>query len=168
MTNQVWFAHTRAVDLSEACRQLLSVALGAPARVEHLPGGQPWLPEYPQVRVSLAHTVGGVAVAVSDAPVGLDLERLGRPVRPGLADRFFTPAEREYARDGARVLEVWTRKEALLKREGIGLRMRLGRVETLERPDLVSWRREGFQFSFCGTPAVFCWHCIPLDGEQPR
>ena len=62
----------------------------------------------------------------------------------------------------------WTRKEALLKREGIGLRMRLGRVETLERPDLVSWRREGFQFSFCGTPAVFCWRCIPLDGEQPR
>ena len=168
MTNQVWFAHTQSEDLPVACRRLLAAALGGPARVEHLPGGQPWLPEYPQVQVSLAHTRGGVAVALSEAPVGLDLERLGRPVRPGLADRYFTPTERAYARDPQRVLEVWTRKEALLKREGIGLRMRLGRVETLERPDLVSWRREGFQFSFCGTPAVFCWHCIPLDGEQPR
>ena len=168
MTNQVWFAHTQSEDLPAACRRLLAAALGGPARVEHLPGGQPWLPEYPQVQVSLAHTGAGWRWPSRRRRWGWIWSGWAGRCGQGWRTGILPPTERAYARDPQRILEVWTRKEALLKREGIGLRMRLGRVETLERPDLVSWRREGFQFSFCGIPAVFCWHCIPLDGEQPR
>ncbi len=162
MTNQVWFAHIEGTDLSAACRKLLTLALGEPIQVAYLPNGKPWLPSRPEIQISLAHTRGAVAAAFSENPVGLDLEPLGRPIHPRLRGRCFTPQEQVYALDAAHALEVWTRKEASLKRDGRGIRVRLSEVETLGRSDLVSWQKEGYQFSFCGVPPLFLWYQTDL------
>ncbi|WP_329266923.1 4'-phosphopantetheinyl transferase family protein [Streptomyces pseudovenezuelae] len=92
--------------------------------------GRPVLPDAPAVHVSLAHTAGCCAVAVSTAgPVGVDVERV-RPLSlpDGLARRLLTPGELaewdgvEAAERTRWLLRRWTWKEALLKAEGTGLR----------------------------------------------
>jgi phosphopantetheine--protein transferase-like protein len=82
--------------------------------------------------VSLSHTRGAVAVAIADAPVGVDIERTDRTVDVDrLAARTFAPAEIQ--RLGALTpsarktpfAELWTAKEALMKATGLTLRAAL-------------------------------------------
>ena len=110
-------------------RWVLSQALGlAP---DHLPlyrshTGQPRL-AWPGLHTSLAHCDGMVAVALCEGgPVGVDVERNDtaslHPIRdlvcaPGEAEALATPA----GEADARLLALWTRKEAVLKALGLGL-----------------------------------------------
>lgn len=82
-----------------------------------------------QVRTSLSHARGWVALAVSAAgPVGVDVEPLGRlGLLGGLEGQICHPSEAallqglpESAYKNA-LLAVWVRKEAVLKAAGIGL-----------------------------------------------
>ena len=50
---------------------------------------------------------------------------------------------------------MWTRKEALLKRDGRGITLPLREVETAGRDDLVTRRVGDYVVSFCGEPAAF-------------
>ena len=73
---------------------------------------------------SLSHCQGAVAVAVSRGPVGVDIEREGRPAGERLAKRILTAGERAlYDQTVAEerqdfLLERWTAKESLFKKEG--------------------------------------------------
>lgn len=86
----------------------------------------------PMLDFSLTHTDGAVGVAVTaNARIGLDLERL-RPVTASRFRRAFSTAE-WYAISGAEdanaeLLRIWTRKEALLKAIGVGIRRPLAEV----------------------------------------
>lgn len=84
---------------------------------------------------SISHTSGAVAVIVSDAPCGADIERLRAP-RMGAAKRFFTPGELQYteAKPELHFWEVWTRKEALAKALGCGLSLDMLEHDTLTQP----------------------------------
>ena len=53
--------------------------------MERSAGGRPFFPEYPQVYFSLSHTEGAAAAAVSEAPVGADIQRIRPDVSPRLA-----------------------------------------------------------------------------------
>ncbi|MGJ5754492.1 4'-phosphopantetheinyl transferase [Streptomyces puniciscabiei] len=118
-------------------RTVVGRHLGCPAHEVRLgrdPLGRPVLPDAPGVHISLAHTTGCCAVAVSTTgPVGVDVEWL-RPVSlpDGMARRILGPAEIEEwgrvpAPDRTRwLLRRWTWKEALLKAEGTGLPGGLG------------------------------------------
>lgn len=70
---------------------------------------------------SLTHSGGAVAVAISDAPVGVDLERLDRKLHPGLPKNVLTAAQlQEFAalpeiRQKTYLLEKWCEKESLFK-----------------------------------------------------
>ncbi|MEU8622536.1 4'-phosphopantetheinyl transferase superfamily protein [Streptomyces sp. NPDC048623] len=114
-------------------RTVVARQLGCAAREVRLgrdPYGRPVLPDAPTLHISLSHTTGCCAVAVStQGPVGVDVEWV-RPVSvpDGLARRILGSAE---LRDWERVpgphrtrwlLRRWTWKEALLKAEGLGLR----------------------------------------------
>jgi 4'-phosphopantetheinyl transferase len=78
---------------------------------------------------SLSHTRGLVACAIgSDRFVGLDVERVDRPIDVReIADRYFSPREvtaLDRCRDKAqavRFFELWTLKEAFAKAVGVGL-----------------------------------------------
>ncbi|MFD6966938.1 4'-phosphopantetheinyl transferase superfamily protein [Streptomyces sp. NPDC059979] len=91
---------------------------GPPALVH--PGTPLW--------ISVSHTVGRGALALSDRPVGVDVEQR-RPVElPQLARTVLSTAERQWLDrlpdDRARLLgffTCWTRKEAVLKAIGVGI-----------------------------------------------
>ena len=74
---------------------------------------------------SISHSGNVVVCAVSDKPVGIDIEKI-RDVNESVARRLFTEDERDYVfRDGdfskERFFEIWTRKEAYVKMMGEGL-----------------------------------------------
>ena len=109
--------HSRAT-----MREVLAEALGCgPAAVPlHSPPGQP--PQLEGGWVSLSHSRDGVLLGYAPVPIGVDLERIDRPLEAGaLAERFF-PAEEvdqlhQLPVDRLRlaVLTSWVAKEAAIK-----------------------------------------------------
>lgn len=86
--------------------------------------GKPVLAHHPEIHVSISHCAGAVAVAVSDAPVGIDVERI-RPWDRFAARRMLHPTEIgrvEQASDPDReFFRYWTAKESYVKATGVGL-----------------------------------------------
>ena len=72
---------------------------------------------------SVAHTQGLAVAIVAQNPVGIDVERLDRPRAQRVLEPGLSPAERLLLEDTrpARLLRLWTAKEAVLKRAGCGL-----------------------------------------------
>jgi 4'-phosphopantetheinyl transferase len=84
--------------------------------------GKPYLPNVPELQFNLAHSRGRALVAVAlDVPVGVDIERV-RPLaeHAAIAERFFPPSERQPA-NAEDFFRRWTRYEAVLKAQGLGL-----------------------------------------------
>ena len=86
--------------------------------------GKPTLQEFPHIHFSLSHCKTGIAVAISDAPVGIDIERIGR-MNDSLAHHVLNDAE--YAQvmiaDNPELefTKFWTMKEAVAKFTGLGI-----------------------------------------------
>jgi 4'-phosphopantetheinyl transferase len=98
---------------------------GAVWQGETNPAGAPVLPSCPGVHLSIAHSADWVACAVSDAPVGVDVEApvRARDVRGLAALAFSAPETQAAARLGAadasaHFYRTWTLKEAWLKSRG--------------------------------------------------
>lgn len=79
-----------------------------------LPNGK-WVAD--NCYLSLSHTDGYVAAAVSDLPVGVDIERTNRKLAKGLYDRIVCGKEKALyaALDNTQLLQLWTAKEAVFK-----------------------------------------------------
>ena len=111
--------------------------------------GCPQLPGH-RLWTSLSHADGHLAFAFSRVgPVGIDIEPSKRATElPEIADRVSTPAEASVMQqlDGparARaLLELWVRKEALLKAAGIGLERAM---ESFDAPVAAALRLEGLE-----------------------
>jgi 4'-phosphopantetheinyl transferase len=117
------------------------------------PHGKPHLTDNPAgLQFSIAHAGCRVAVAVVwGAPVGVDVEQLRATLElevDALAAHVLSPAERaafEQVPPGDRasaLLAYWTRKEALLKATGDGLRIPMGTITVSaphEPPRLRRW-----------------------------
>ena len=93
------------------------------------PRGKPTLAGS-NLQFNLAHTAGRMVCSVGWTPVGIDVEKADPQARPGwrrLAERFFTPEEKEYLftqPSGSQPLfffRIFTMKEAYGKALGIGL-----------------------------------------------
>jgi 4'-phosphopantetheinyl transferase len=116
---------------------------GPDARVVRTPG-EPLLVTGAALHASVAHAGAWVAVALcAHAPVGVDVEPLEQELElDTLAEHVLTPAERETLAAGASgaaerrraLLTWWTRKEAVVKATGDGLRVEPARVQ-LAPPD---------------------------------
>ncbi len=90
--------------------------------------GKPKLAGHPSLHFNLSHAKDRLAIAVSDHPVGVDLERMDRATDMiALATRFFHPQEAaclgaaDPADQAGLFFRWWTAKEALLKAWGVGL-----------------------------------------------
>lgn len=79
-----------------------------------LPNGK-WVAD--NCYLSLSHTDGYVAAAVSDLPVGVDIECTNRKLAKGLYDRIACGKEKALyaALDNTQLLQLWTAKEAVFK-----------------------------------------------------
>ncbi len=89
-------------------------------------GGKPYLVSEPGIHFSLSHSGEWAVCAVSDHPVGVDIERC-EPGRRDVASRFFHREEVRYlntllpsSRDDA-FYKLWTLKESFVKSTGRGL-----------------------------------------------
>ena len=91
------------------------------ARNEH---GKPFLADYPDVHFNISHCKAGIAVAVSDQPVGIDIESY-REVSDSLIRYTMNEEEQQIIRESEDPIrtftEYWTKKEAVFKLRGTGI-----------------------------------------------
>jgi 4'-phosphopantetheinyl transferase len=84
--------------------------------------GAPSLPGGPYF--SLSHSKRGIAVAISDEPIGIDIEAI-RPLSEGLVQKAMNPQEQAQIAAAANpeqeCIRLWTRKEAYVKMQGTGI-----------------------------------------------
>jgi 4'-phosphopantetheinyl transferase len=73
---------------------------------------------------SLSHSKRGIAVAISDEPIGIDIEAI-RPLSEGLVQKAMNPQEQAQIAAAANpeqeFIRLWTRKEAYVKMQGTGI-----------------------------------------------
>jgi len=85
------------------------------------------------IHVSFSHSNRLVMCAVSSATdVGIDIERSKRPSSKQLLKRMLCPEEYQFI-DEFEPMELWTIKEAAVKRAGVGLRLDLHKVKIMRR-----------------------------------
>lgn len=85
--------------------------------------GKPFVIGKPSIQFNISHAGHYIACAISDEPVGVDIELI-KTADMQIAKRFFTADETSYIMDGqqnTRFYEVWTKKESRIKWEGKGL-----------------------------------------------
>lgn len=133
-----------------AAYRLLGELTGGEVVVEHDDKGAPYLPDHPELSVSISHCRTAVAVAVSpEGRVGIDVE-CRRKIGEGLLERVCTADEQAAVRAAAdptmAFLQLWTRKEAVLKLRGTGI--------------------QGFGSMTAALTATDC-HVIDLDTRLP-
>lgn len=103
------------------------------------PQGRPYIKDCP-LEFNLSHSESQAVLAlawdenISNA-LGVDIEWMDRRVeRAVLAERFFTEKEFHYTlASKENFFRIWTRKEAILKSNGVGLRVELNGFEVLEQ-----------------------------------
>ncbi len=118
--------------------------------------GKPYVEGNP-LYFNLSHA-GNYAVAVfADAPVGVDMEQLGR-AKAAVAKRFFTEEEQEMLSGSLdepekwqrRFAWIWTRKESYIKAVGEGMRIPLNSFCVLLDCD-----KEGYFYQSLPVPEGF-------------
>lgn len=116
-------------------------------------GGKPFLISHPDIHFSLSHCRVAVACAVSDSPVGIDIETI-RPYKPALARYVLNDAELHEVETAARpdiaFIRLWTMKESYLKMTGEGIRGDLRQVPLGEaRFTTEVFEEQGFVCTVC-------------------
>ena len=89
--------------------------------------GKPFFKEYPQLHFSLSHSGDYAICSIGKTPVGNDIEGI-KSGHLKVADRFYTPKEREWMYEAVtgpeiekRMFRIWTVKESFLKATGRGM-----------------------------------------------
>lgn len=98
---------------------------------------KPFLLNNQDYHFNTSHTHNMIAVAVSDKPVGVDVEKI-REIDFGVAKRFFSENELNYIKESQdqefkRFFEIWTKKEAYVKYIGKGLFVPLNSFDVTDR-----------------------------------
>lgn len=89
--------------------------------VHKLPSGKPVI-SIPGMFVSISHAGDYAAVVLSDAPIGIDVEKLGNRIQR-IRTKFMNPEDLAQLRDEADIEwmhTVWSAKEALFKFHPLG------------------------------------------------
>lgn len=134
----------RTIAADHLCRRMLSQAFRLDPesiRIINLPDGRPTAEGLP-CHISLSHSGRWVMCALADRPVGADVEVISER-RERIVSRICSPAEREYIYktglfDPRSFFEIWTAKEAALKRTGKGLSGGLKSIQVADGNGLLS------------------------------
>lgn len=126
-------------------QQLLSSRLVDSSPLQHAPSflyndyGQPRLEHGPCF--SISHCKHGIAVAISEKPIGIDIEYL-REAKPELVARTMNEEEQAkiWAAESPNIAftQLWTQKEAVLKMQGTGITSIDGMKNTLVALDNIN------------------------------
>ena len=101
--------------------------------------GKPYLEGGPYF--SISHCKAGIAVAIDDQPIGIDIEII-RHANEDLIERTMNEQER-VGMDDRTFTRLWTQKEAIVKAEGTGIMS----FEQLQKTLMESgkWKVESFE-----------------------
>lgn len=118
------------------------------------PHGKPYWAENSEFHFNLSHSGNMIAIALSNVPVGIDIEGIDCPDLR-VAKRFFSKDEQEYVFSKAqervqRFYEIWTKKEAYTKYLGMGLSYPFNSFNVLEQthhPNFICCKLSNFQIS---------------------
>lgn len=95
------------------------------------------------LQFSLSHTNGAVCAAFSEnhdtEEIGVDIENRGRRVNPVIYKRSLSDKERDSVRSPEDFIRCWVKKEAFLKRTGLGLVCDLRGIDTNILPDTAAF-----------------------------
>ena len=116
---------------------------------DYTPEGKPFIASHPDIHFSLSHSKNVALCAISDQPIGADVETY-RNISPSLVNYTMNESEQELINASSnrtmQFLHFWTRKEALLKLTGEGIRNDLKNVlaeaekyhfETIEKDNYI-------------------------------
>lgn len=114
--------------------------------------GKPYLKSLPDFHFNISHSSKKVAIAISDSPIGIDIEKLRKP-NFKIATRFFAENEIDYIGENPhRFFEIWTKKEAYLKFKGTGIKFPINSFDVTENdfcPPLFCFEKNGYIISVC-------------------
>ena len=100
--------------------------------------GAPYLEDGPYF--SISHCKQGIVVAVSETPIGIDIEAI-RPLNEGLVQKAMNPQEQAQIAAAANpeqeFIRLWTRKEAYVKMLGTGIISDMHQI--LHNTDALQW-----------------------------
>lgn len=114
---------TGALLLRAAVRRCAMIGCPIPdLTVARHAGGKPYFPAAPWLHFSISHSGAWWVCAFSDAPVGVDLQRVQPALETSIARRFFHPDEGAWlAGNPTGFFQLWTAKEACVKLTGQGI-----------------------------------------------
>lgn len=135
--------------LTRAVRQVWG--LDALPKVRRLPGGKPVFADYPNFHFNLSHSGTLALCALSDRPVGTDIEVI-RPRSAKLPAYVFKGAEYDrflaLGGDWNAFYILWTEKESIMKYTGEGLKA-LRRAELPAGCVMTNLSGEGWKGALC-------------------
>ncbi|MBC8536674.1 4'-phosphopantetheinyl transferase family protein [Feifania hominis] len=124
--------------------------------------GAPGVEGAPEICVSYSHSGPYFAMALSTAPVGIDIEQR-RPVNLAVARRF-APAEQDYVTcEGERgFFALWTLKEAYLKLLGRGIAGGLASFSVVDAGRIKKCCRDHYLGSMWISPSL----CLGIASDE--
>lgn len=109
--------------------------------------GKPYIKNYPDFHFNISHTACAIAVALSNSPIGIDIEKI-RKADLRVAKRFFTPEENEYIsaeNSDTRFFEIWTQKESYIKKNGLTM----SSIKACNSDNIHTFAEKGYIISVC-------------------
>lgn len=123
-------------------------------------GGKPFFVNHPEIQFNLSHSGAMLACAISDSPVGIDIQQI-RPWKQNYIHKFssceqaFINQQPDSKKDEA-FIWLWTRKESYMKYTGEGFKHALNSFSVLEGNSEYSIETQklslGYFVSVCGKP----------------
>lgn len=118
--------------------------------------GKPYIKGNPQFHYNISHTKNAIAIAISDYPIGVDIEKI-KKAELDIANRFFTANEQNYInknknKSDKRFYEIWTEKEAYIKYIGKGLSIPLNSFNVFENiisNRILTFEKDEYIISVC-------------------
>ncbi|MEG1572788.1 MAG: 4'-phosphopantetheinyl transferase superfamily protein [Bacteroidales bacterium] len=89
--------------------------------------GKPYLISHPHIHFNISHSFDYIAIALSDKPVGIDIEKIRTRNYKPILERYFAAEEQNYIfsldpeKQNASFIQLWTLKECFLKYKGCGI-----------------------------------------------
>jgi 4'-phosphopantetheinyl transferase len=116
--------------------------------------GKPFLTHYPQIRFNISHCKNGVICGVHTAEIGVDIETV-EPYDAELAGHVCNDCElkliNESDNKAMAFTKIWTKKESLMKKTGVGLSDNLRMINTIDSEAIVLVDPgEAYVFSIAG------------------
>lgn len=138
---------------------------GFPLEVQADRNGKPYLADG-SFCFNLSHSSHYAACAISDHPIGLDIQILS-PCREEVVRRFLAPGEQNEALNAEKPNEaftsLWCRKESFLKAIGLGLRLELNAFDLSGSEPMLDYKGVAYAIREYRVDDLFFCVCAPVD-----